>query len=358
MTLFIYFMRSKKHKLILIRADGSKTIGMGHLNRASLIATNFSAKGYKTKIVMKDDINGKRYLSNREVSLQSIPQSISIKDELKVIYNLIISESSCIFILDVLYHEKYQAMISNLAKEDCLSFVITDESEKTTIEADIVLNGNPRQLDYDHTDSPGIYLMGPKYFIMDSSYKQIKVEPPKEKIKTLLLSVGGADQHGLLFSILNALEKLNTGINIKVISSEASGYIDKLKPYLNDLSISTELYIDVESLAPFWSACDLAITAGGNTLFERIATRLPGATVCQLERQMEIANAFEDLGVNYNVGYGPELSDKILFERMESFLDNTELHRTQYLNAPRVTDGLGLTLFGKEIELLLKRGSQ
>ena len=59
-----------------------------------------------------------------------------------------------------------------------------------------------------------------------------------------------------------------------------------------------EIHLDVESLFFYWQTCGLAITAGGNTLFERIASGIPGATICQLQRQMEIANSFENFKVN------------------------------------------------------------
>jgi spore coat polysaccharide biosynthesis predicted glycosyltransferase SpsG len=110
----------------------------------------------------------------------------------------------------------------------------------------------------------------------------------------------------------------------------------------------------MKSLIPFWGQCDVAITAAGNTLFERIATRLPGATLCQLERQVEIADRFESLGVNLNLGFGPVISDDILRKRITDFIDNRKLQRLQYQKSPEIVDGRGLERFGNEIKRLLE----
>ena len=56
------------------------------------------------------------------------------------------------------------------------------------------------------------------------------------------------------------------------------------------------------SLAPVWSKYLFAITAGGNTLFERICAGVPGLTINQLDRQNGFAQIFEDLHVNINLG--------------------------------------------------------
>ena len=45
-----------------------------------------------------------------------------------------------------------------------------------------------------------------------------------------------------------------------------------------------------------------AITAGGNTLFERICAGVPGLTINQLDRQDGFADMFELLNVNINLG--------------------------------------------------------
>jgi spore coat polysaccharide biosynthesis predicted glycosyltransferase SpsG len=92
------------------------------------------------------------------------------------------------------------------------------------------------------------------------------------------------------------------------------------------------------------------VTAGGNTLFERIATRLPGATLCQLELQMKIADAFEKMGVNVNLGLGASLGPDEMARKLDNFLKDFDGHRHQYQKAAGVIDGHGLDHFVQAIE--------
>ncbi len=89
----------------------------------------------------------------------------------------------------------------------------------------------------------------------------------------------------------------------------------------------------------------MAITAGGNTLFERIATRLPGATLCQLNLQMKHAESFERLGVNVNLGYGPDLDHDLLCAKLNRFLYDSAEHKRQHSRASDIIDAKGLENF-------------
>ena len=50
----------------------------------------------------------------------------------------------------------------------------------------------------------------------------------------------------------------------------------------------------------------------GNTLFERITSGTPGATLCQLERQNQIAYNFEEIGCNINLGIWNKVNSSII----------------------------------------------
>ena len=80
---------------------------------------------------------------------------------------------------------------------------------------------------------------------------------------------------------------------------------------------------------------DIAITAGGNTLFERVAAGLPGMTITQLERQSKISKRFEELDINTHIGFGPDLELDFISNCVNNFLSNKEAQRNQFLNCKR-----------------------
>jgi spore coat polysaccharide biosynthesis predicted glycosyltransferase SpsG len=352
--------KSQKAKVVLIRADGSKAIGMGHLNRACLLANMLKERfGLLTKVVMKDDSAAKVFLHQHaleELEVITLPSYISVVQEISMLIGHMEKEKASLLIVDILEQETNPEYLKSVRGYGCPVVAITDDSQRRELDADITVNGNPAQIGQDYSDKAGRYLLGPMYFLMDPIYGRIKVKEPDGNVKKILLTLGGSDHNNLLFRILDALEKKAGQISVLIVTSMATGYLNQLENHLKALSISSELFVDVNTLAPLWGKCDLAVTAGGNTLFERIASRLPGATICQLERQMKIADCFQSLGVNFNLGFGPDLSEETLVNKISEFLSDRELHVMEYQKSPEIIDGQGLNRLADEMKILLKEG--
>ena len=151
----------------------------------------------------------------------------------------------------------------------------------------------------------------------------------------------------MIFKVLSALEKISINKKITIVTSKATGYLDRLKEFISTLKLNVHLLVDIQNLKNEFDNCSFAITAGGNTLFERIASQRPGATICQLQRQMEIADRFDELNVNKNIGYGPELSEEKIFENLNDYLNNMKDHIKQEAEIGRVLEGNGVSRVAK-----------
>lgn len=344
----------------IFRADGSKIIGMGHLNRVALVAEMLSRRfAFKSKLVMKKDRDAEAFMLRKGVETIALPQPASYIDEIEMIKESAEAGRPSLIVLDVLEQDRNTAFTGSLRKFGCPIVAVTDDSNKRTIDADIIVNGNPNQIGQDYTAERGKYLLGPMHFIMDPQYGDDAVRAAGRSsdkgIEKIMLTFGGGDQNNLLFRVLDVLNKTKKkDIHVLIAVSQASGYVERLKKYLGQMGMPNRLVVDGDCLAPYWRECDLAITAGGNTLFERIAANLPGATLCQCGRQMEIAARFEAMGVNVNLGMGAEMSDGVLTECIGSFINNGELQHEQRKRSSGITDGKGLSRLGDAIETLLE----
>ncbi len=349
---------SNSSKKVLIYTEASKAIGMGHLSRACLLY-NFlgSSFGFIVKLVMRTDDNAEIFLHGRNVENALLPNASSDDERNTELCRLLEKEKPLLLIVDILEVDSIAPCIAFARKHGCRTIVIIDNTKRKEIDADIVLNANPAQLTQDYSTQKARYLLGPMYFIMDEAYAHTEVIKPNGNIRKILLSLGGSDHNDLLFRILKVIGQIKRDLSLIVVSSGATGYIDRLKTYIRTLPYACDIMVDVPGLVSLWEQCDLAITAGGNTLFERIASRRPGATVCQLPRQMEIADRFQTLKVNCNLGFGPELGDVALAKRLDLFIADTKAHMIQYRQAQKVVDGRGIIRLGNEITALLGEGS-
>jgi len=330
-------------KNILFRADGSKKIGMGHLNRASIICRKLLSNKINATLLMKNDVDGKSFLKRKGIKIQTLPDFNTIDDEVEFLSNYIVKTKPGIFFLDVLNQIDYSCLLKICNNNHVVSVVIMDGSERMKdLNANIILNGNPNQLEYNYDSFSARCLTGANYFIMDQDYSLIENTKPNGEIKNILVTLGGSDHNNLLFKVLKAIDNICKNVVIYVITTKASGYMDELYSMIDSMENFTNIYVDVDSLSKYWHKCDLAVTAGGNTLFERISTRTPGATICQLERQMEISDCFMKLGVNYNVGLGTKLTPDVIENSLKIFFNDIKSHKQQYLKAKNVIKGDGL----------------
>lgn len=330
--------------MVLVRADGSKSMGMGHLSRACLVLDALAARGYQVQLLVKRNLDAVSFLKSRKIAPEYLPEEISLQAEFDLIMGRL-SPTAGMLVTDVLNHRDYSRLFRELRRKNCISAVIFDDESGACIDADIALNGSPSQPPETYRNCACRYLFGPRYFIMDPSYMNLSVAPPRSSVREVFVTVGGSDHHNLLFKLLRAFDRFGDAYRITIASTTATGYARQLSETLERVRFPVALHLDAPSLLPFWRSSDVAITAGGNTLFERIATRLPGATLCQLKLQMKHAESFERLGVNVNLGYGPDLQHDFLFAKLSDFLNDTAEHMRQYSQASGLVDPRGLEYF-------------
>jgi len=328
---------------------------LGHISRACLVSDILQQRfGLEPKLVTKKNLSSEYFIRERGIDTILLPEESTVEDEILFFRRFAEKETTSLIVLDVLDHDINISYTKAVRELDCPVIAVTDDSQHRVIDADVIINGNPSQLGQDYSGESGRYLIGAKYFIMDSKYESIEAKEPEGDVKNILLTFGGGDHNNLSFRVLDIIEGMKRKLSVMVVASKASGYVERLQECLKRLTIPTQLFVDVKSLVPFWEQCDIAITAAGNTLFERIATRLPGATLCQLDRQMEIADRFESLDVNINLGSEQNVSDDILSKRIADFIDNRELHHLQYTKSPQIIDGKGLRRFNSEVQSVLE----
>lgn len=334
-----------------IRADGGKNLGMGHINRINIIANYlFDKFELDSVLITREDYATEKFLSGRHFpgKVFTLTSEVSDKDEAEFIQRMLSDQQCSFIILDILEEYVTREYLDKLRQSGLVVCVITDSSYYQSFNSELIVNGNPNQDEFSYFGELGTYMTGPDYFLMGPEYAHYDADV-KSADFDVLLTLGGSDHNNLIFTLLQILENAHEVESMIIITSKATGYYEELVKVVKKIPLKVELLSDIPSLAPYWSKAGLAITAGGNTLFERIASSTPGATLCQLTRQQEIAEKFEEMGVNYNLGYGPEISETRLADRLFDFLDDHDNHHQQKEKARSVVDGRGLERFSEYV---------
>lgn len=331
---------------ILFRTSGSKSIGLGHVRRCVTIS-NFMIEKFNINcyFLIDDCPEIKPFISSiRNEYLFLLDHKATRESDLAQIDSIIRACDIDFLILDLLDFYLEPFFIDKLHEFPVITAAIIDDSFYKLLDVDLVINGNPNQLKFTYPDKyVSKYLLGPEFFIMDDAYNYLS-DCYRDSGK-FFVSLGGSDHNDLLFDLLAALEGVDHVKSIRLVSSTTSGYFGVLKDYLVTYQKPVELLWDVDSLSSYWFGCEFAVTAGGNTLFERIAAGIPGATLCQLDRQNEIADCFEKMGLNFNLGMGDSLKQIDLTVKLNKYFRSPHNKTDQLKKLANTNYGSGLQRF-------------
>ena len=73
---------------------------------------------------------------------------------------------------------------------------------------------------------------------------------------------------------------------------------------------------------------------------------------------MEIADKFEKMGVNKNIGYGPEIESCILLKSISDFIVDNPNHLKQQKKCRETIKGNGIILFSNELFKLVGENNE
>jgi len=256
-------------KNILIRADSSSKIGLGHIMRDLVLAKQY-----------KDD---NIFFASQNLQGNANAKILNAGHHLKVLKSNDIKELIVVILelkIDLLIIDHYkidykdEREIKNKTAVKILSF---DDMYKRH-EVDIVLNHNicAQKSRYKNLLPKSCELRcGKKYTLLrDEFYKEKKKSKKDVAIKRgVLLAMGGTDHSNVNIKILKALEKFPT-LPINIITSSSNKNLDNLRNYLNKHKNIT-LHIDSNKIAKLMRKSSFAILSPSVTANEAYFMKLP-----------------------------------------------------------------------------------
>ena len=331
------------------RVDASTEVGMGHLIESISLAESLT-KSVECDIVflIRNYLPAVNILRRKGYQVQILRRDIKEEDEISQIDQAIKKFETEVLICDLLNKDNgYFRKLKSIAKR---TVVILDDAKQRAVNADIVVNFNIVQKEEFYQKLPAggtIYCIGPKYMLLSeelhNEWKKEKVIP--QTCRTIFVNQGGGDLFGLTAKIIRALELLNLKQKIIVVagpsmSQEHRRELESLKPGLKNC-YQFEWSITQEQMHQFMSESDLAITAGGNTIYELAVFGVSSITVCQQEEQNTVAQEFAQRQAIVNLGIGTNISPDLIANSVKELLHDRTQRISLSKNAKRISDGKG-----------------
>ncbi len=346
-------------KKIAIRVDAHPQFGMGHFFRCLNLSLFLKKKDIEVVFLTlksSDLCHVSTLLKKHKLDFFFISGENDFIENKAITEKILNEENIKLVLLDLLNPDKtdYDLLNDNqlrfidrekyilfLKKSNLVVGAITDEMDEINIFPDFVINSACYYpiVDYS-TSNKTKYFLGPDYYLLAevfSSFLKNEVEV-KEKVERICVFFGGSDVDNFTIKIINATKKIDNVI-LDVIVGKS--FLEKT----NNIEHSKNLifHFSPENVAEIMAKADLAITHGGNTVYEFAALGVPILSISRRERQNINANYFEEIGALKNLGIGFDLSDVRILSETLDLMNNFELRKRMSEAGKKNVDGRGLS---------------
>lgn len=286
----------------------NQTIATGHVMRCLAIADELASKKIKSIFVLADS-NAQSLIQDKGyecVVLNTIWNDMDF--EINAITELIQNRNITKLLIDT-----YQVTEKYLSAIYCLTHVIYLDDINLFLYPvhTLVCYANYwKKFDYENRFKqaldegivdkvPQMYL-GCEYVPLRREFRNAYTKVINNKIEELLVMSGGADPHHAIKKILTNICVGNYS-NINVICGRYNCDYDNLIDEYKDCP-NVHIYKSVNNLIDFMKSADVAISAGGTTLYELCAIGTPTITYSIADNQLDNVRQFELDGVMVYAG--------------------------------------------------------
>lgn len=281
----------KANEMIGIRVDVNKHIATGHITRTIAIAEHIVRKGGDCIFISSDgdcatylEKKGFKYVvlnSDWDKKEEELGKLIAVLEEYKITTLLIdsyqvteryfetLSRKTKIYYFDELYIKGYNKCVG-------------------------LING--LLLPPDYKEYAGKVFKGPQYVPLRAEFFNAPKKKIRDKANSILLTSGGGDEFHFLRTLLEEFLEDNRFLDYS-INVAVGGYypIQDVEEFVDNPRVF--LYVNTDKMMELIVDSDIAITAGGMTIYEVCSCGTPGIVFSMADNQIEQCRAFDCLGL-------------------------------------------------------------
>lgn len=275
---------------ILIRCDASSEIGLGHVTRCLVLASQFKELGHYVVFAMK----------NYPLGLEKVKEE-NFKIDVLTDWNLdydswlqscIENHSINIFIGDVRDGLPIDSIIK-MKNKGVLTIAI-DEPSDYRRGCDLCFYppiDSVNNLDW--KNFTGKIYKGFEYIILrDEFYKPFT--KTKNIIPNILVMMGGVDNNNLTFSVLKLLEKNGQDFNVQVILNKNHINYKDIQKHILTSKKNIKLYTNVKNMSNLLDQIDFGIISFGVSAYELLAKNIAAVHICLNEEHWKASGFFQE----------------------------------------------------------------
>jgi len=198
-------------------------------------------------------------------------------------------------------------------------------------------------------------LAGPEYALVRPEFVERRDQALQRRregghLKHLLISLGLTDVEGVTRRVVQALQPHLPGLILDVVVGEAAPSLPALREQAKT-DCALRLHVDTHAMAELMSQADVAVGAGGSSVWERATLGLPSVTLILADNQRPMARAMEQVGLTLAVdALAPDFEAQLV-AAVKRVVEDAALRRWLFEAPCHACDGQGA---GRVAEAMLQ----
>jgi len=317
---------------VCILTEGGVKGGFGHITRCTSIYQALQERGIQPTFIINGDESVQQQFKDSNVSCINFDW----QNDIERLFTYV-KGADIVFIDSYLADYNVYEKVSKAVK----TATYFDDDIRMEYPRGFVINGAilAERMPYPAKEDV-TYLLGTKYTPLRKEFWDVPVRKTRDNVEVIMITFGGADIRDLTPKVLKLLVDTYPGLVKKVIIGKGFRNAAEIEA-LKDNHTELIYYPDTAEMKKFMLESDIAISAGGQTLYELARMGVPAIVVAVADNQLGNIEGFQRLGLIDYAGYWDEcdLLDRIL-GGVESLKDRKRRFCMR-TNAKKIIDGRG-----------------
>ena len=261
--------------------------------------------------------------------------------------------------------------LTDLCRERAIRHIVLDDYTVTSDQQKSLISAGLKLLQqYDASDPPGFYvdfavnaspaesaalhasrilrpdvtfLNGPRYAVLRQEFQTIAKLEPGRPVRRILATFGAGDDRGCAEFVVRSLAPaLPDGVKLALMIGRHNPNADSLRKLADqDFADAIELRIDEANVSRLMASCDLAVMAGGTSVYEAAFCGLPMVLVAIADNQISQCLGWERLGGACYAGRLGNVEAETLVDMVRKLINRDDQRRQMAQICSSEVDGRG-----------------
>lgn len=321
-------------RTVVLRADASNGVGLGHVVRSLTLGAALVATGWKVVLVTTnaiDAITTRAHGSSIDVRLlRSQPHGSADAAEVIALQpDLVVADG---------YHfePSFYESFTDIAPPLCL---IDDNGENAHRCARVIINQNPGTLDtlYAYESATPALLLGLRHALIRGEIRAMSRSTPSNERSGVFVSMGGSDPLRLSERLATAFSR--SGFLTRVVLGPA---MDDRETVLDRVSrLPGVAVVTDRSFATAMDGAHVAVIGAGITMWEAACLGVPSISVIVADNQTAPARAAESIGFTISLDTRSGMSPSAIEGVARDLLSNAKQRSRMTMVGRASVDGRG-----------------